>query len=331
MGKLALVMIVKDENAGVIRNVAALRDHVDEIVIVDSSSPANYELLRAKLRPFDVKLRRVIPTGYADIMRSYAMAVTDSDYVLYLDADELPSPSLVQQLDSLAEYDAYWVPRFEEAFGIYTYHLRIYRKKAVRHRGANHETPLVSGVTAKLSKSSCINHEVSLFGYFTDNTKARYILNQCIIDSYQRIYTGLRISRIAPPPLNKFITQSNEALPRPMVRLIIEYDYFSTFLRVRNRTLASVNRRYALARDKFFRSLSSSEREVRLAIAKEVEASGGPTSYLGLGDVQYVEELSSTFDWKLSGVQVYEQLLRYKHYNRTRLRSFQDLEGFTVK
>ena len=134
MATSALLMFNLDEAEGILRNVRRLRSAVDEVVVVDSSSPEGYHRLLAAVEPYAVCVHRVLPLGHVDPLRPFGVSKVKSDRVLLLDADEEPSPALVADLRDLAEHDAYVVPRYEEALRAYTFHLRLFRRDAVGRR-----------------------------------------------------------------------------------------------------------------------------------------------------------------------------------------------------
>ena len=84
--KLSLCMIVKDEEAMLPRCLAAVRDHVDEIVIVDTgSSDRTVEIAEA----FGANVLHHTWTGDFSAARNVSFDAATGDWLLYLDADEV--------------------------------------------------------------------------------------------------------------------------------------------------------------------------------------------------------------------------------------------------
>lgn len=80
---LALVMIARDEEQGLPRAIASVRDYVDEIVIaVDSRTTDRTREVAPGARVFDVTFE-----DFAQ-MRTAAMRAAKSDWILMLDGDE---------------------------------------------------------------------------------------------------------------------------------------------------------------------------------------------------------------------------------------------------
>ena len=83
---LSLCMIVKDEEAMLGRTLAAARDHVDEIVVVDTgSSDRTVEIAES----FGAKVLHHGWTGDFAEARNVSLDAATGDWIIYLDADEV--------------------------------------------------------------------------------------------------------------------------------------------------------------------------------------------------------------------------------------------------
>jgi tetratricopeptide (TPR) repeat protein len=83
---LSLCMIVKDEEAMLGRTLAAVRDHVDEIVVVDTgSSDRTVEIAES----FGARVLHHEWTGDFAAARNASLEAATCDWVVYLDADEV--------------------------------------------------------------------------------------------------------------------------------------------------------------------------------------------------------------------------------------------------
>jgi tetratricopeptide (TPR) repeat protein len=83
---LSLCMIVKDEEAMLGRTLGAIRDHVDEIVVVDTgSTDRTVEIAES----FGAKVLHHEWTGDFAAARNVSVDAATSDWIIYLDADEV--------------------------------------------------------------------------------------------------------------------------------------------------------------------------------------------------------------------------------------------------
>lgn len=316
---VGLLMFNLDDHAGTLRNVQSLYRSVDEIIVVDSSSPDKYEVLAGLCRGYPVRIYRILPMGFAEPLRPFGISKVESDYVLVLDADEEATEPLRSDLRNLTDCDAYVVPRFEEQLRSYTYHLRLFRRRSVRFRGRSFEFPDVTGRIGWLGKSHRINHHVDYKSYFTSKSRAeRYFT----IENVERPFTWrylrdsleirMRYRALSSPVISWMQPNLDAMLSTPMVRWTIEVECLRDLVLGKGLKAASFNRRYSLGKLRFLHSLPKSERDHLLALARDVQASGGLFEYLGLGDPSYLEKLTASFRWDLPGIEVYRRLLDYR-------------------
>jgi tetratricopeptide (TPR) repeat protein len=106
---LSLCMIVKDEAEMLPRSLAAARDAVDEIVVVDTgSSDATVEIARS----FGARVIEREWTGSFADARNASFAAAGGDWLLYLDADEVlagSDASLLRELTSRTWREAFYL------------------------------------------------------------------------------------------------------------------------------------------------------------------------------------------------------------------------------
>ena len=313
----ALLAFNLDETAGTVRNIARLRSVVDEIVVIDSSSPRGYRELLAAVQPYGARVHRVLPLGHVDPLRPFGVHLVASDYVLLLDADEEASAPLATDLRGLTAHDAYVVPRLEEGLGAYTFHLRVFRRDAVRYEGRSYDFPAVRGSVGHLGRDHAILHHARFDTYFTDKARARRYFT---VENYERPFTARYLAEALAVRLGSRRVQlplSPRDPYRPLspagIRAAIEIEFVRDLLLGRGLRASRFNRRYSLAKDAFFRSLPGPERDRVTAIAHDIQGAGGLFPYLGLADPAYVERLTSRFAWDRPGLDVYEALLRQRH------------------
>ena len=317
MTSLALLMFNLEETEGIVRNVRRLRSSVDEVVVVDSSSPRGYRELVAALAPYEVRVHRALPLGDADPLHPFGVSRVTSDRVLLLDADEEPSPALVADLPRLTDHAAYVVPRYEEGLRTYTFHLRLFRRGAVRYLGRSFDFPEVEGSLGHLDRAHAILHHARYDTYLADKARAvRYFT----VEGYERPFNGryLADALTLPLPGRRFrvpvpARNTDDPLSPAAVRAAVELEFLRDLGTGRGLRAARFNRRYSLAKAAFFQGLPAADQAQVAAIAAEIQAAGGLFPYLGLADPTYVERLTATFGWDRTGLTVYEELLRHRH------------------
>lgn len=133
----------------------------DEVIVFDSfSTDRTVEIARAAgarvvQRPFD---------NYA-LQRNAALAATEAEWVLFVDADERVTPALAREIMSVLHpersKDGWWIPRHNYLFGRLTLHagwypdyqLRLLRRTAARYDPARpvHELVQLAGEAGHLA------------------------------------------------------------------------------------------------------------------------------------------------------------------------------------
>ncbi len=317
MTTLALLMFNRDETEGTARNIARLRAVVDEVVVVDSSSPTGNLELRAAVEPLGAHVYRALPLGHPEPLRPFGVSKVTADYIFLLDADEEPSPGLVEQLRKLTEHKAYVIPRFEVELHGFTHHLRLFRRDAVHFAGRSFDFPVVEGTVGHLDRAHAILHHAHMDTYFSDKSRAKRYF---VVENYERPFTrryltealSLRTgTRTLPFPLPR--RDPDRPLSPPAVRAVIEIEFARDLLLGRGIRAAAFNRRYSLGKASFLLSLPEAER-VRVAeIARDLQRAGGLFPFLDFANPEYVDRLTASFAWDRSGLEVYEDLLAYRH------------------
>ena len=160
---LSVAMIAMNEEANLPRTLESVR-WADEIVVVDSGS---------KDRTIEIAQSFGAKTFYHAIaghgaQKNVALDLCTSDWILLLDADEVLSPGLQDEIRRLLacddgrepRYGAYWIPRLNLIFGRWMRHggfypdrkLRLFRRGAARlsEEASPHSTPQFQGPRGKL-------------------------------------------------------------------------------------------------------------------------------------------------------------------------------------
>lgn len=150
---LSVAVICKDEADRIGRLLEAVEGWADEIVVLDSgSTDGTVELVRR----FTDKVEITDWPGYG-VQKQRALERCSGDWVLSLDADEVPSEAFKREVDAWLDgahhYDGFKAPWVSIVFGgpidfgaDGRYHTRLLRRAATRFDGAMvHEEAVVAG------------------------------------------------------------------------------------------------------------------------------------------------------------------------------------------
>ena len=152
-------MIAMNEEANLPRTLESVR-WADEIIVVDSGSKdRTIEIAQS----FGAKTSYHAFGGHGE-QKNVALDLCKSDWILLLDADEVLTPALQQEIRTLLagepQFTAYWIPRLNLYFGKWIRHggfypdhkLRLFKRGAARlSEGVGpHSTPQHQGPKGKL-------------------------------------------------------------------------------------------------------------------------------------------------------------------------------------
>lgn len=148
---IAVIILTKNEETKIVNCIESVKDHVNEIILIDSGSTDETVLMAEKL---GAKIRfRAWDNDFA-AQRNFALEQTNADIVFYLDADEIPNEELLKSLDKIRQKDkldkCYKIIRKNLAFGDeFKYGVlrpdkvtRIFPRKKVSWVGKVHERPI---------------------------------------------------------------------------------------------------------------------------------------------------------------------------------------------
>ena len=132
--QLSSIIIAKNEEINISRCIKSQLECIDEIILLidDSSSDRTFEI--AKIFP-KVKCETIKWCGYSKT-KQHAVSLTSNDWVLWIDADEVVSKELSQEINefknSISVYSAYSIPRLANFLGRWIKHSGWYPGSAVR-------------------------------------------------------------------------------------------------------------------------------------------------------------------------------------------------------
>jgi len=152
--KISVVLAIFNEEDNLKACLESAKELAWEIVIVDGGSK-DKSLEIAK--QFGAKIIQTTNPANFHINKNKAIDAASGDWILQLDADEIISPELVEEIKEVVKakgYDGYWIPRKNFFLGKFLtkggqypdYTLRLYRKRKGRLPGKDvHEQAEVDG------------------------------------------------------------------------------------------------------------------------------------------------------------------------------------------
>ena len=237
---LSVVMIAMNEEANLPRTLESVR-WADEIIVVDSGSKdRTIEIAKS----FGAKATYHAFAGHGE-QKNVALDLCTSDWTLLLDADEVLSPPLQDEIRQLLaradggepQYNAYWIPRLNLYFGRWIRHggfypdrkLRLFKTGSTRlSEGVGpHSTPQFNGPKGKL-KGDMLHYAYPTLGIYLEH-----------MDRYS--------SDIAPLLANKGRTSQSlpaflwNAVTNPAATFIYNYFFRLGFLDGREGLILHIN------------------------------------------------------------------------------------------
>jgi len=101
---ISLCMIVKNEEATLPRCLNSVKNFVDEMIVLDTGSSDRTPQIAQQ---FGAKVHDFQWSNNFSVARNAALKYVTSDWVLVLDADEVLSPNIVPQMQSVIQSDEY--------------------------------------------------------------------------------------------------------------------------------------------------------------------------------------------------------------------------------
>jgi glycosyltransferase involved in cell wall biosynthesis len=197
---LSVAMIAMNEEANLPRTLESVR-WADEIILVDSGS-ADRTLEVAQ--SFGAKTSHHAFGGHGE-QKNVALDLCTSDWILLLDADEVLTPCLQDEIRLLLsgepKFDAYWIPRLNLIFGRWMRHggfypdrkLRLFKRGSARlSEGVGpHSTPQFQGAAGTLK------HDMLHYAYPSLNIYLEH-MNRYSSEIAQLLHKKGRVSKLFP-------------------------------------------------------------------------------------------------------------------------------------
>jgi len=198
MSELSVIIISSNEAANIHDCIASVA-WADEIIVVDSGSTDETVSLA---REMGARVYEHADWPGFGPQKNRALGYASKDWVFSLDADERVTPELRDEIEQAmceARAEGYYVPRLSQFCGKFVRHsgwypdyvLRLFKRDAGRFsESLVHETVLLSGATAKLTKP--LLH----YSYLTSGDVERKVEHYSTAAAQQMFQSGKR-SRLA--------------------------------------------------------------------------------------------------------------------------------------
>lgn len=157
MASISTIIVIKDNPPYVMQSLASIADISAEILIGDIGMAP--ELKAALVKMPKIQILSLDPIPYVELVREELKKIAKSDYVLFLDPDEIIPQDLKQELfNKMGSYDYCSIPRKNIIMGKWIthsrwwpdYQVRFFKKDAVTWPTEIHKQPSVTGTELKL-------------------------------------------------------------------------------------------------------------------------------------------------------------------------------------
>ena len=180
--------------------VESLRTWCDEVLVVDQQSSDDTQRIA---RACGAKVIEVEATGYVEIIREMSVAMTEHDWVMVLDSDEVVHPALGQRLRQIAERgeaDVVRIPRRNIILGREMEHgqwwpnakRRFFHKDHIDIRvemhGGFHAAPGATEIMLPMDRGCCLWH----FSYHNIADVVWKSQRYTTVQAWQRARSGRR-------------------------------------------------------------------------------------------------------------------------------------------
>lgn len=316
---LQLGLLIFTKNELIEDLITASAPFTKEILVIDfNSSEETFEINEKIILKYGGKILKLIDLGYIEIYRTFAFNIMNSEFILNLDPDEIPSSKFLSNLQSLVEADIYYVPRKVTGTENVEYVPRIFKKESVIWKGYLHERPISKNHRViYLPETHFIEHSINEENWDFEKSRSRLF----------RIESCIR-----PPIVHSFVNTYNLKIPSLLKKV------FSMKMlgRIHNQTLLKVVLSFLLVRDKIkspssfhfskfyylynirkikcFKKLNKTVRNQFIKSYFEIYEVGGPIKYLGIDLPNYVVDISS-YNFNIDNVSLLQALILFRLNN----------------
>lgn len=215
--KLSVVLAVFNEEKNVARCLESVKDIADEIIVVDGeSSDKTVEI--AKKYGAKVILTPNLPTHFHE-MKKKAIDAARGEWILQLDADEVITPELTQEIvskiqDLGSNINGYWIPRKNFFLGRFLtkggqypdYTLRLYKNgKGILPARDVHEQAVVAGEVGYLKHDLLHYGTPDLESYLLRNNKYTSLMAEQMLENKVSFGILPTINYLFIKPVKEFV------------------------------------------------------------------------------------------------------------------------------
>jgi len=218
--------------------------YFDEVVVVDSYSEDD---ILSVARKYNVKLYRAPRLGYQDPLFNYGVSLCNSEWIMNIDLDEMPSYTLISSLNKIIRYaeskgyKGISIPFLHivnnRFFMLEGSKIKVFRKGYVWFSGNVHDKPKIYGKVLNLDYPNIIVHDFLREGWikhFKKQVKYIYLIR------FSKVYNVDRIPVI--PKLLRLNNILSHKVPRIIIALIWILNPYLTYVRY----IRDFRRRYTL-------------------------------------------------------------------------------------
>lgn len=186
---VSTVIYTKDAPDRVAKIVKKIKDYVDEIIVIDSSSPENFEELK-RLVGKNARIYNLPALGIVEPFQKIGAKLAKNDWILHLDDDEIPSNELLRFLKNEfspdKEVSVFNIPRKELEKNFINYQPRLYNKKKLFFSGIIHWGLIPTGIKKEFDKNKLLFH-YEQYSYSFEKWK-KYALIDAYVFGYKILW-----------------------------------------------------------------------------------------------------------------------------------------------
>lgn len=341
--KLSLLVFSRNDIDDAIDLIKDMYDVADDIVLIDSSDKKIHgELLSRKSRMHLKKLRifYVVPIGYPDPLRMWALKKCKYRWILLIDTDERLSPTgknLIKDLISGTDSSAFAIKRYEEyrddkEGDFFTWQTRLFRKTDVIFRGIVHEQPVVNGIVERASDHFHIEHMAELRGRSSSEYRKMEIFDRMsygvasdrLLDYFSKVVIpkeGSMKEKASGKTLRALLSAYKKMTFKEDEKELSDFDYFWFFAvvdlgyRLKGRHYGKILNIYSERKSYIDRIRTERAREGSEEIFKiaQIVNSTGITQYLGLDSDGTIAKINRKYAKVKGGTDLLIRMLKERY------------------
>ncbi len=239
---ISAIIVARNEEKHIQKCLESLK-FADESVVIDNLSQDNTVKIAKKLGAKVYEFKKIASDGNFSEVRNFAVAKTSGEWILFVDADEIITSKLVQEIKQITQEEntksAYAIPRrnillgHEMQWGGWwpDYVLRLIKRDKLKgYKGELHEQPEIDGAVGKLSNPLIHTTHESLTEMVEKTNKWSEIEAKLMVDAH---HPKMNVPRFMTGVLREFWYRAIVKLgflDGPIGIIEIMYQCFSRFI-----------------------------------------------------------------------------------------------------